>query len=62
MCMHRVSGAYAPMLEGKMKKGSLRSKKRSLEAILGKSSTHSRSGRICVQALSHPRLGIPDQA
>ncbi|MED6128034.1 hypothetical protein PIB30_093750 [Stylosanthes scabra] len=49
--------------QGKMKKESLRSKKRNLEAILGKSSTHMHgSGRICVQGLSHPRLGIPDQA
>ncbi|MED6222265.1 hypothetical protein PIB30_062694 [Stylosanthes scabra] len=49
--------------EGNMNKGSLQSKKRSLEANLRKSSTHMHGkGHIFVQAMNHPRLGIPDQA
>ncbi|MED6151083.1 hypothetical protein PIB30_078869 [Stylosanthes scabra] len=46
-----------PHFEGKMKKGSLQSKKRSLEAKKSKNSKHMRGrARICVLLYTHPRL------
>ncbi|MED6201118.1 hypothetical protein PIB30_091753 [Stylosanthes scabra] len=60
---HQQANSNLVEMSRKMKKGSLRSKKKCLEAILWKNPTHMHGcGRICVQAKSQPRLGIPDQA